>query len=455
MSAPDDTRERFPLTAGLVPLAAGLILIGVASLPLTRTIGIVLTLAGGIMAVLELFRARRRPAAAARPGAEDPDPVGPEPAGPSAEPGRPGTGTRSAFSPCADWLPFSAGQLIESFNSQFDRHAVDEPFWPVFDRWIREALNEFLRARRVRCFHVTEAAQRLVSLTNQLEEPLWPPGQLPALLEHALSTGRPYVHASRANGDLIDRMADEWTRSMSQATGIRRAVPHWLYPVREANQTVGLLLVGELPEPVFGDHHGLATLGGLLTAFWRHVGQADALALAQRTDRTSGLLTRVDLTERARRLAAEAEQEAEPLVVLALAVEGIRRLEDQGHWALRDRLMRRIGEQMRRRLRSDDLLGRFSEDRFVAVLRRLDLGLGRIIAGKLLTDVERLVHEHPVLEETVKIRCGLSDTGPGGFEDAAGRAFEALRQARVEGRVAPVVLPASRNSPVLVAGGAP
>jgi PleD family two-component response regulator len=108
---------------------------------------------------------------------------------------------------------------------------------------------------------------------------------------------------------------------------------------------------------------------------------------------------------------------------------------------------------MRRRLRSDDLLGRFSEDRFVAVLRRLDLALGQIIAGKLLTDVQRLVHEHPALEEAVRIRCGLSDTGTDHFEAAAGRAFEALRRARIEGCETPVAMPACPQSQMLVAGG--
>ncbi|HOB76319.1 MAG TPA: diguanylate cyclase [Phycisphaerae bacterium] len=450
MNAPGNAVERFPLVAGLVTTVAGLVLFWGTSLTLIRLTGLILAALGVIMAVAEgvLALRRRNPAEVS---AKESFPL------PSSlatnESRHLLTEPRDAAPACADWVTFSTTQLVESFNSQFDRHAIGDTPWPLFDRWVREALNEFLRARRVRCFHVTDAAQRLVSLTNELEEPLWPPGQLPALVEHTLGSGRPYVHASRANGDLINRLAEEWTNTMLQATGVKRAVPHWLYPVREATHTIGLVLVGELPEPVREDPHGLAVLGGLLTTFWRYVRQADALALAERTDRTSGLLTRMDLTERARQLTTEANHESEPLVVLALAVEGIRRLEDGGHWALRDRLMRRIGEQMRRRLRSDDLLGRFSEDRFVAVLRRLDLALGQIIAGKLLTDVQRLVHEHPALEEAVRIRCGLSDTGTDHFEAAAGRAFEALRRARIEGCETPVAMPACPQSQMLVAGG--
>jgi PleD family two-component response regulator len=100
---------------------------------------------------------------------------------------------------------------------------------------------------------------------------------------------------------------------------------------------------------------------------------------------------------------------------------------------------------MRAKLRSDDLVGRFSEDRFVAVLRRLDLALGQMIARKLLTTVEGVLEEQPVLAELVRARCGLADLGPDGFEGALTRCFEALRQARTENHEGPVTVPSARH----------
>lgn len=442
MNASGDAGERFPLAAGLVTTAAGLTLLFGATFVPARLTGLTLAVLGAIISAKAMLRSRNRPETQS-PAQDAAGPLRPHASPGSTKPAGAHPAQNEVAPPGADWLGFVISELIDSFNSRFDHRESGETLWPVFDRWVREALNEFLRARRVRCFHVADATGRLVSLTNELEEPLWPPAQLPGLIQHVLTTGRPYVWGGGANGESIDRLAAEWTQHMAQTTGLNRAAPDWLLPVREANRTIGLIIVGELPEPARGNHGNLAVIGGLMTTFWRYLRQADALAVAERTDQTSGLLTRADLTARAQLIAAESGRESEPVVVVALAVEGVRRLEDQGHWALRDRLMRRVGAVMRQKLRSDDLIGRFSEDRLVVVLRRLDLPLGQIIARKLLDGVEQAVHEHPVLEETVKIRCGLSDAVEDGFEPAIHRAFEALRLARIEGRNQPVAVPAA------------
>lgn len=331
-------------------------------------------------------------------------------------------------------------KLIESFNDWFERRQADESLWPAFDRWVRDALSQHMGARRVRCFHATEEGRRLVSLTTQLAEPLWPPGGLPGLIVHALANGQTYVRAGHTNGASVERLADEWAALIAETPGLKSPVPQWLAPIRLQGRAAGLVLVGELPEAALADEAELTATSALLTVFWRHVAQAQALALAERTDQSSGVLTWADLATGGERVLAESSGEGEPVVVLALALEGIRRLDDHGHWRLRDGLMRQTGAQMRAKLRSDDLVGRFSEDRFVAVLRRLDLALGEIIARKLLATVEGILDEQPVLAEMVTARCGVSDANDGGFQAALSRAFDALRVARLENRNGPVVI---------------
>jgi GGDEF domain-containing protein len=331
-------------------------------------------------------------------------------------------------------------KLIEAFNDWFERQDAGESLWPAFDRWVRDALNEFLGARRVRCFHAADDARHLVSLTTQLEEPLWPPAGLPGLIVHVLATGRAYTPGSRLGGESIERLVTEWATAVAQTPGLKSAVPHVLLPICSAGRTLGLVLVGEVPEDIRRDESALATLDALLTVFWRQVRQAQALALAECTDRSSGVLTWADLSARAERVLGESRREDEPVVVLALAVEGIRRLDDSGHWTLRDALMGQIGGQMRAKLRSDDLVGRFSQDRFVAVLRRLDLVLGQVIASKLLATVQGILDGQPVLKDMVRIRCGLSDSGVNNFELALGRAFEGLHLARRRNLEAPLVV---------------
>ena len=72
--------------------------------------------------------------------------------------------------------------------------------------------------------------------------------------------------------------------------------------------------------------------------------------------------------------------------------------------------MRQIGLYMRRKLRSDDLVGRFSDDRFVAVLRRLDISLGTLIARKLLSAAREGIASQPLVVIGV-----LASKGSGGF----------------------------------------
>jgi len=185
----------------------------------------------------------------------------------------------------------------------------------------------------------------------------------------------------------------------------------------------------------------LHAVGHLLELVWRHVEQAETLAFAQRTDQASGVLNRMDLTLSANRVMQESASDNEPVVVLALSVEGVRRLDDQEQWAVRDWLMKQIGPEMQRRLRSDDLVGRFSDDRFVAVLRRLDISLGQLIADKVLEAVKARVHQQPLIRQVVKLRCGLAEGPADGFDPVLARAFSALREARKENQemvIAPI-----------------
>ena len=93
----------------------------------------------------------------------------------------------------------------------------------------------------------------------------------------------------------------------------------------------------------------------------------------------------------ARGTLTDAYQCSEPVVLAAVAIEGLRGLDDAGHWQQRDALITRVGHGLAERVRSDDVVGRFSDERFVVLLRRLDSGLGKLIAEKLLAWVRECV----------------------------------------------------------------
>jgi GGDEF domain-containing protein len=329
-------------------------------------------------------------------------------------------------------LPSALAEMTASFNARFAQLNDDEDLWPAFDRWMRDALNQFVSARRVRCFSVNETAHRLASLSGNLDDPFWHDRPPHGLVDRVIETRQRFIRGLAGNDDITEQLAASWEDEHDHPNAVTAppSLPDWIVPVRHERKTIGLLVVGELPAETIGDPALLGAVGHLIETFWRYVYQADALTRAQRTDRASGALNRIDLTAQAERVLREAADEDEPTVVLAMSVEGVRRLDDGGEWDLRNWLIQQIGLAMRRKLRSDDLVGRFSDDRFVAVLRRLDGNLGRLIAGKLLTAVTAKISVQPIVHRTISLRCGLAESHGQGIEDTLVRAFDALRLAR-------------------------
>ena len=313
-------------------------------------------------------------------------------------------------------------------------------------------LSQFLRAEHVRCLRVEGDDLRLASMSGDLEHGFWPGTPAPSLIQHVLTTGRRYIQGAPGNGELIGKLVAEWSVNSGAEDGERvtAAAPVWLVPVRRGNQTIGLVAAGRMPADVVRDLSTLQAVGHLVNLYWGFVDQARAMHEARSTDQVSGVLSRSDLVASAERILEQAAIEEEPVVLLALSVEGVRGLDDEGRWADRDWLIRQIGQALRGKLRSDDLVGRFSDDHFVAVLRRLDIGLGRIIAVKLVESAAEQVNAHPDLCQRVRVRCALCPRGGDGFETSLTRLFDALQAARRD--EAAVVTVAGEDAEVRVAG---
>lgn len=212
----------------------------------------------------------------------------------------------------------------------------------------------------------------------------------------------------------------------------------WMFPIRchaasegggandaAVHRAVGLVVVGDLPETSLSDRAMLDGLSQLISAFWLHVRDYERLQIARRTDRGSGVLNRTDFLNLGETATSEARREGEPIVVMAVAVEGLRRFDDLGQWALRDRIILEVGRVLRRKLRNDDLVGRFSDDRFVVLLRWLDVGLGRLIAEKVVGWVREAVQV--AVGEAGPISSGADLAGGGADDNGIVPAASAVR----------------------------
>ena len=319
-----------------------------------------------------------------------------------------------------------ARQATTSFLAWCEEDHSEASPWNSFDQLVREMLSEQLGAVRVRCYQVLPGTQQLRSLSQMgsLSE-AEPAGKCArsGILGHVATTGQEFVAADPTHGELIRQLAEDTDEHWD-----------WVFPVRQGGQTGGLVAVGKLPPTTLLDHPTRQEICALLTTFWGYVVCLEQLRIAEMTDKASGLLTRSDFFEVATRALADSYEENEPVVVVVLALEGLRRLDDAGRWRRRDALVEAIGRLVNRRIRTDDVIGRFSDDRFVMLLRRLDSGLGRLIAAKLQSTAEERVAQLGDVGENLHVRVGLAGSGlqKQPLEALLASAFDAAELARKE-----------------------
>jgi GGDEF domain-containing protein len=319
-----------------------------------------------------------------------------------------------------------ARQMTSAFLAWLEEQRDGEiSAWGSFDQLIREMLSEHLSAARVRCYHVPPGSQQLRSL-SQSDSSAADTDQATrdAVLVQVAASGREFVAGDPLDGELPDRPAsgaeEDWD---------------WVWPVRAASnqgRTVGLVAVGKLPSGTALDRDRCRTIGPLVTLFWEHVRAARRLSIAERIDKGSGVLTRFDFFEIAGRALADSYRHHEPVVVALLALEGLRGLDDVGLWRQRDALVGALGRLVVRRARTDDVVGRFSDDRFVVLLRRLDSGLGRLITEKVVAAAQDYIAQLENAPGPVRVRAGLAGSGfeQPSLETLLAGAAEAVEQAR-------------------------
>ena len=319
--------------------------------------------------------------------------------------------------------PWIVRSLIRDFLHWNEDHSDDQPLWSSFDQLLREMLGEHLGAARVRAFHVSSNDQQLCGLsqTPQTGEQRNARG---GILGYVATTGREFYAPDSSHGELINQLAVDGEESWD-----------WIIPIRRGGQTIGLVATGKLSIASGLCAESRRDIGRLLTLFWEQTACRCRLSVANTTDKASGLLTRGDFFTSANTALSSSYAENEPVVAVVLALEGLRRLDDVGRWIDRDRLVENIGHVINGRIRTDDIIGRFSDDRFVLLLRRLDSGLGRLIAVKIQGAVRTEIAKLGELSAGLRTRIGLTGSGFGKepLESLLARAFDAVEHARKQG----------------------
>lgn len=317
-------------------------------------------------------------------------------------------------------------RLVAAFHAWFG--AIDDAtqLWPAFDQLVRETLAEQIGATRVRCYHVRPGEEGLETIAQAEKSGGTPRRSVRAgLIGYVATSGRMFAAGDASHGALVDTLARDCEDGWS-----------CIWPIRERDVTIGVIAARVTPPETLPALPRLAALGQFLAVCWQGVAAVERARISSRTDPSSGVLRRHDFFTVAQRTLADSYAGNEPVVVASIGLEGLRRLDDAGAWQQRDALIERLGRLIQQRVRSDDLVGRFSDDRFVILLRRLDSQLAELIIATLLLGAEELLAELRIETRGLVVRGGLAGSGLAHkpLDELLTRAFETLDQARHAGR---------------------
>ncbi len=367
------------------------------------------------------------------------------------------------------------GGVLRAFDDWHRDWADQGEPWPAFDCFLREQLLERVGAKQVRCFRVVAGGDRFLPLSGGADaadtpdpwNELW--GSSPSSLSrasrrgaswqprpldanagiegHVVATGRAYVQGRSDRGELLSTLAH----------GVPAEVV-WCFPVKRGEEVVGLVRIGHLPRKMLQDDGLLDLTAALLSLCWARVHDVHELGIARRTDLASGVLARSDFLTVAGHALADSQNGHEPAALLIIALEGMRKLDDSAQWASRDRYVHVVGSVLNARLRTDDVIGRFTDDRFAILLRRVDVALGKLIAEKLRQALLEALYSEAAIAmvqeesadadapsiDNLGVRCALvsgrrsagADAVAGGagashLHDLIGNAFSLLEAARI------------------------
>lgn len=193
------------------------------------------------------------------------------------------------------------------------------------------------------------------------------------------------------------------------------------------------------PVPVIAT---LALLAGVVSTVWA----LQAAELHHRSeaiiDPLTGLLNRNALPRRFAELAYQAKLAGQPVCLVLCDVDGFKQVNDTHGHARGDAVLRAVAYELRKRLRSFELVYRLGGEEFLLLLPGVGLATGRPIAERLRGAVEQALPGGLPITISLGLAAGRGDEVD--YDLLFQRADAALYEAKRTGRNRVVCAPASR-----------
>lgn len=294
-------------------------------------------------------------------------------------------------------------RIMAKFDDWLESHRDDADPWPRFDEFLRGVLFDVCGASHVRPYRVLSEDEHLIPLGDAecAASRLAPPIR-GGILGHVIASGQSYLAHDPAHGALVDQLAAESDERTE-----------WCFPITAGSRRIGLVAARQVRLQEAASPSGRAFLRGvesLINLCWTSLVEVCRARSAELDDPVSKLLTREAFLRQAEAALQDSFRQGEPAALAVINLERLRELNDGGRWLQTDQLVREVSLQLRLKVRSDDLLGRFDDSRFLVFLRRVDSELATLIVRQLLGKLESLCGESR-WNASVRARCGVVGSG--------------------------------------------
>jgi GGDEF domain-containing protein len=310
-------------------------------------------------------------------------------------------------------------RAMRQFDSWLELNRHNDNPWATFGEFIRHQLFQSCRAKHVRPYRVGPHQDGIVPLRSVgSNDPNHDDVAIQNIVVETAKTGHAVYPSPRDRKRVNQRKNPRTGEDAS-----------WCFAVRQGRSVIGVVAVGGFngsvpPEQV------LVAWQHLISQFWLTFREVFNSETAVATDPVSGLMRRDAFVEAARKICHRAQTNDEPVTLCVIAVEGLRRLSDEGNWSFINEVIGDIGRALREYARPGDLPGRLDDSRFTLLLYPADADLSHMIARQLALRLSRLIDSHDGKAASLAIRCGVVEGADAGIEALITESVAACNSAR-------------------------
>lgn len=315
--------------------------------------------------------------------------------------------------------------LLDSFDDWLDEHRNDSNPWPAFGEFIRTALYQCCKATHVKPYRLAGHGNELWPLREEADlfTEIEPVSARRGIAGHVVTSGRPYVSGDKQPNELTDRLTGDSNNAIA-----------WCFAIHQGTRKLGCVTVGQLDISPQQNRALFKAVEKMMRHCWCMLMESLMSRSAVDDDPISGVYARNAFIRIIEQSVQDSYKIGEPVAIAVFSVEGLRKLDDSGHWEIADQLIGEISRLLKRRVRIDDKLGRFNSSQFMLLLRRVDSELASLIVNQLMAKLTELCNDNDRWPVPVEVRCAVvgSGTEQPDLRTLISRALNQSRQSRVE-----------------------